>query len=171
MRHAYVLAAVLLMVLVLLPVSAQAQIAVGQIILEDQNASQAVAAAVERALRTQNFDIRPISSAQYRANIYHAGTEHRREFNWIFLVFPLWPVVGITASETTVYVDSQVTTDDGDVVWRGSGEAKARTIWFSDFRYPSEAEVLPRAAERSLRGAGVLAQESTPTLFAYGISF
>lgn len=132
------------------------RVAIGQIILDDPGAATAVEEAARRELASQNLEVVARGQEDYIVNIYHKGTDYRRTFNWWFLLFPLWPVIGVTESHVTVYVQSQAVNDAGRIAWQGSGEASASTVLFSDFRYPGQSGPLAEAAGRSLRGAGSL---------------
>lgn len=132
-------------------------IAIGQIVLEDQKAIAAVERAARQALLAQNLAVVPRQQADYVANVYQTGLEKRRSFNWWILLFPIWPIMGLTESHVTVTVSAQVTDMVGAIVWQGTGESTASTIWFSDFRYPGTDKPLAEATGRALRGAGALA--------------
>lgn len=138
------------------PALAVSTVSIGQIVLDNQAAITQVEEAVRRALASQNLLVAS-SDADYRVNVYHKDTEHRRTFNWLIFLLPLWPIIGFTQSHTTVYVDSTAVDRSGNIAWQGSGQATASTIFFSDFRYPKEAPLLATAAERSVRGLGSLA--------------
>lgn len=157
-RVGLALAVLVLLAVFSLPAEAQRPgIAIGQILLEEQRALAGVEDAARKALLAQNFEVVPRSQADYVANVYQTGLEKRRSFNWWILLFPIWPIMGLTESHVTVTVSAQVTDMAGAIVWQGTGESTASTIWFSDFRYPGTDKPLAEATGRALRGAGALA--------------
>jgi len=142
---------------------AASNVAINTINLEDESETESLRERVDRELARQNLNVLgPGQDVDFDINIYQSGAEYDRSFNWLILILPLWPIVGITQSTTTVYVDSEALDQEGNRVWSGSGKAEDSTIFFSDFRHPSQAPLLTQAAQRSVSGAGYLASFEAP---------
>ena len=148
-----------LMVLILMAssLSYAEDVGIADISLESETNVSELKDSVTRALKSKNLNVVDLEKADYELNVYQTGLEKNRQFNWVVLFVPAWPVIGITKSTTTVYVESSITDENGETIYTGSGKNSKTTMLFSDFRHPSAGSLLSKAAERSVAGAGVIA--------------
>ncbi len=145
--------------------AAQTSVKIGQVLSDDDSAILDMEDKAVQCLLQQNFCIEPKSSS-YTINVFHKNTENSRTFNWLILLLPIWPIMGVTESHTEVIVESNAVNDLGEIVWSSSAKAKDSTIWFSDFLFPGTRKILPIATERSLRGVGSLAYLDSSNVLA-----
>lgn len=74
------------------------------------------------------------TGANYIAEITIVSANSRRSFNWLILIFPLWPIVPFTTVQGDALVAVRITDQSGNVIYSDQAGSTVSGRWvFGDF--------------------------------------